>query len=192
MFKFYLKVVGCRQPCFNGGRCVNGACQCQTSYEGPQCRLPVGFDIRIIIPDNLTPMVGDNLAFTCEVGSDGRYQNPVWRDTRGSHVLPAQQGRWFVLYEWDMCSVCLQVTLNPTCKSRLSVPAWTNLHVDLILPYADVCIALHTLWEKNFTGDSGRIRTHDLLLTSADVLTSWLPSCILSMQCYTHVGVGQN
>ena len=29
---------------------------------------------------------------------------------------------------------------------------------------------------KNFTGDSGRIRTHDLLLTSAAVLTSRPPS----------------
>ena len=32
------------------------------------------------------------------------------------------------------------------------------------------------LWKKNFRGDSGGIRTHDLLLTSADVLISPPPS----------------
>ena len=51
----------------------------------------------------------------------------------------------------------------------------------LILPYTDVCVALYTqrfprVCGKNFTGDSGGIRTHDLLLTSADVLTSRPPS----------------
>ena len=45
-----------------------------------------------------------------------------------------------------------------------------------MLPYTNVCIALHTqrfpsVCEKNFTGNLGGIRTHDLLLTSADVLT---------------------
>ena len=54
-------------------------------------------------------------------------------------------------------------------------------NVDLILPDTDVCIALHTqcfpsVCEKNFTGDSGGIQTHDLLLTRADVLTSRPPS----------------
>ena len=50
------------------------------------------------------------------------------------------------------------------------------------LPYTNVCIALHTQCfpsvceKKNFTGDSGAIWTHDLLLTSADVLTSRPPS----------------
>ena len=53
--------------------------------------------------------------------------------------------------------------------------------IDLILPYTDVCIALYTrcfpsVCGKDFTGDSGGIRTHDLLLTSADVLTSRPPS----------------
>ena len=54
--------------------------------------------------------------------------------------------------------------------------------IDLILPYTDVCIALYTrcfpsvCGKKNFTGDSGGIRTHDLLLTSAAVLTSQPPS----------------
>ena len=42
--------------------------------------------------------------------------------------------------------------------------------IDLILPLHRRC-----LW-KNFTDDSGGIRTHDLLLTSADVLTSRPPS----------------
>ena len=32
------------------------------------------------------------------------------------------------------------------------------------------------LWKKNITGDLGGIRTHDLLLTRADVLTSRPPS----------------
>ena len=38
--------------------------------------------------------------------------------------------------------------------------------------------ALHqrSVCGNNFTGDSGGIRTHDLLLTSADVLPSWPPS----------------
>ena len=53
--------------------------------------------------------------------------------------------------------------------------------IDLILPYTDVCTALYvqcfpSVCEKNFTGDSGGIRTHNLLLTSADVLTSRPPS----------------
>ena len=44
-----------------------------------------------------------------------------------------------------------------------------------------MCIALHTqcfpsVCGKNLTGDSGGIRTHDLLLTSADVPTSRPPS----------------
>ena len=44
-----------------------------------------------------------------------------------------------------------------------------------------MCIALHTqcfpsVCGKNLTGDSGGIRTHDLLLNSADVLTSRPPS----------------
>lgn len=86
-------LVGCRQPCFNGGRCITGACACPNNYEGPQCRIPVGFDIRIIIPDNLTPMVGDDLSFTCEVGSGGQYRNPLWRDTRGNHIPPLQEGQ---------------------------------------------------------------------------------------------------
>ena len=52
---------------------------------------------------------------------------------------------------------------------------------DLILTYTDVCIALYTqcfpsVCGENFTGDSGGIGTHDLLLTSADVLTSRPPS----------------
>ena len=56
-----------------------------------------------------------------------------------------------------------------------------TLKVDLILPYTDVCIALYTqcfpsVCGKNFTDDSGGIRTHDLLLTSANVLTSRPPS----------------
>ena len=47
--------------------------------------------------------------------------------------------------------------------------------------YTDVCIALYTQYfpsvcGKNFTGDSGGIQTHDLLLTSADVLTYRPPS----------------
>ena len=53
-------------------------------------------------------------------------------------------------------------------------------HVQLHTP-TDVCIALYTrcfpsVCGINFTGDSGKIRTHDLLLTSADVLTSRPPS----------------
>ena len=91
MFSF--ASVGCRQPCFNGGRCINGVCACPTSYEGTQCRIPVGFDIRIIVPDNLTPMVGDDLSFTCEVGSGGQYRNPVWRDTRGGQITHIQEGQ---------------------------------------------------------------------------------------------------
>ena len=56
-----------------------------------------------------------------------------------------------------------------------------QISIDLILPYTDVCIALYTqcipgVCEKNFTGDSGRIQTHDLLLISANVLTSRPPS----------------
>ena len=43
-----------------------------------------------------------------------------------------------------------------------------------------MCIALYTdywnLYTQNFTGDSGIIQTHDLLLTIADVLTSRPPS----------------
>ena len=47
--------------------------------------------------------------------------------------------------------------------------------------YTDVCIALYvqcfpSICEKTSQGDSGGIRTHDLLLTSADVLTSRPPS----------------
>ena len=63
-----------------------------------------------------------------------------------------------------------------------SLESWTsNLLLYFILPYTDVCIALYTrcfpsVCGKNFTGDSGGIRTHDLLLTSADVLTSQPPS----------------
>ena len=50
-----------------------------------------------------------------------------------------------------------------------------------LCPDTDVCIALYTqcfpsVCGKNFTGDSGGIRTHDLLLTSADVLASRPPS----------------
>ena len=57
----------------------------------------------------------------------------------------------------------------------------TYISIDLILPYTDVCIALYTqcfpsVCGKNFTGDSGGIRTHDLLLTNADVLTSRPPN----------------
>ena len=37
--------------------------------------------------------------------------------------------------------------------------------------YSTVCSVLSECLWKNFTGDSGGIRTHDLLLTSADVLT---------------------
>ena len=53
--------------------------------------------------------------------------------------------------------------------------------IDLILPYTDMCTALHTqcfpsVCGINFTGDWGGIRTHDLRLTSADVLTSRPPS----------------
>ncbi len=39
-----------------------------------------------------------------------------------------------------------------------------------------VCSVLSECLQNNFTGDSGGIRTHDLLLTSADVLTSRPPS----------------
>ena len=44
-----------------------------------------------------------------------------------------------------------------------------------------MCIALYTqcppsVCGKNVTGDSGGIRTHELLLTGADVPTSWPPS----------------
>ena len=49
--------------------------------------------------------------------------------------------------------------------------------ITFCLPYTDVCIAVHTqcfpsVCEKNFTDDLGEIRTHDLPLTNADVLTS--------------------
>ena len=37
--------------------------------------------------------------------------------------------------------------------------------IDLILPYTDMCIALHTQYSTvYFTGDSGGIQTHDLCL----------------------------
>ena len=42
--------------------------------------------------------------------------------------------------------------------------------------YSTVLSAFRVSVEKNFTGDSGVIWTHDLLLTSADVLTSRPPS----------------
>ena len=50
-----------------------------------------------------------------------------------------------------------------------------------MLPYTNVCITLHILSAfrvsmKNFMGDSGGIRTHDLLLTCTDFLTSRSPS----------------
>ena len=47
-----------------------------------------------------------------------------------------------------------------------------------MLPYTNMytySVLSKCLW-KNFTGNSGGIRTHDLLLTSADVLTSRPPS----------------
>ena len=52
--------------------------------------------------------------------------------------------------------------------------------VDLILLYTNVCIALYTrcfasVCGKSFTGDSNEIRTHNLLLTSADVFTCRAP-----------------
>ena len=71
---------------------------------------------------------------------------------------------------------CKQIFVFRTHKFHVG---WNT--TDLILPYTNVCTALYTrcfpsVCEKNFTGDSGRIRTHDLLLTSADVLTSQPPS----------------
>ena len=42
--------------------------------------------------------------------------------------------------------------------------------------YSTVCSVLSECLWKNVTGDSGGIRTHDILLTSADVLTSRPPS----------------
>ena len=64
---------------------------------------------------------------------------------------------------------------NITSKDR-RIPQ-VVLPTDLILPYTDMCIALYTqcfpsVCEKNLTGDLGGIRTHNLLLNSADVLTS--------------------
>ena len=48
------------------------------------------------------------------------------------------------------------------------------MNVFNVVLYTDMCIALYvqcfpSVCEKNFTGDSGGTRTHDLLLTSADV-----------------------
>ena len=64
------------------------------------------------------------------------------------------------------------LTSHSFCKIVFSTIGKSNLLTDLICPYTDVCIALYTrcflsVCEKNFTGDSGGIRTHDLLLTSA-------------------------
>ena len=74
----------------------------------------------------------------------------------------------------------LQLVLDSTV---CNVSLCNNFKYELIkfLPYTNVCIALHTqcfpsVCEKTFTGDSGGIQTHDLLLTSADVLTSRPPS----------------
>ena len=57
------------------------------------------------------------------------------------------------------------------------------------LPYTDVYLALYigcfpSVCGKNFTGDSGRIQTHDLLLTSADVLTSRPPDRNISIYLF--------
>ena len=76
---------------------------------------------------------------------------------------------------FPVCNLFTPIRFWIVCPCiRLMINNWFNL------PYTDVCTALYTqcfpsVW-KNFTGDSGRIRTNDLLLTSADLLTSWPPS----------------
>ena len=90
-------------------------------------------------------------------------------------------------------SMCIQTHLliNLTgctkkyTKMSKSVIYWNKMFLQLIkfCPYTDVCIALYTqcfpsVCGKNFTGDSGGNRTHDLLLTSADILTSRPPSLL--------------
>ncbi|XP_022097519.1 uncharacterized protein LOC110982993 isoform X2 [Acanthaster planci] len=84
--------VGCSRPCFNGGRCVSSTCECPNNYRGEQCEIPFGFDIRIVIPENLMPMVGDDVSFTCEVGYESRFRNPVWRNSSGQRVFTKEQG----------------------------------------------------------------------------------------------------
>ena len=54
---------------------------------------------------------------------------------------------------------------------RRVINNWFN-----VVLYTDVCSVLPECLWKNFTGNSGGIRTHDILLTSADVLTYRPPS----------------
>ena len=53
---------------------------------------------------------------------------------------------------------------------------WFNFALHRRVYSTCILSAFRVSVEKNFTDDSGRIRTHDLLLTSADVLTSRPPS----------------
>ena len=88
---------------------------------------------------------------------------------------------------WETCWISLRKRGKTTTHASIwyasaahifgAYTYWQPFHL-FNLAYTDVCIALHTqcVCEKHFTGNSGGIRTHDLLLTSADVLTSRPPS----------------
>ena len=84
----------------------------------------------------------------------------------------------------DICSVGIPELMDTDDKngSSTTYPTLNKYStIDLILSYTDVCKALYTQCfpsgcGKNFTGDSGGIQTHNLLLTSADVLTFRPPS----------------
>ena len=82
--------------------------------------------------------------------------------------------------DFSGCLVLLPTSHLPRLYRNLGRDPWLKI-IDLILRYTDVCIALYTqcfpsVCGKNFTGNSGGIRTHDLLLTSGGVLTSQPPS----------------
>ena len=50
--------------------------------------------MRIRVPDQVNPILGADVSYTCEVPQDNPYGTPIWINPEGQQVLPMGSGKW--------------------------------------------------------------------------------------------------
>ncbi|XP_071959435.1 uncharacterized protein [Antedon mediterranea] len=79
----------CTAVCENGGTCNDGSCDCLPGYDGDHCQVTnIEYFITITTVDNVTPIVGQDVSFLCEVTENPTLGSPRWLYPDHSEISP--------------------------------------------------------------------------------------------------------
>ncbi|XP_071510244.1 uncharacterized protein [Diadema antillarum] len=129
----------CDPPCYNGGICVNGVCECATDTGGQFCQQTGNleeFTIHIYPSPNNDHMVGKTVGFLCETNYTLTSESPQWYDADGIAIRSREEApgsRVYYLPTSQNASYLVVNELNENDRGRYVCAAGLSLRVAMML-----------------------------------------------------------